>query len=52
MDDPDYAELGYPETEAYETVLGADMDMIARIWAGGPVWSILEDMVVAAKLLP
>lgn len=47
MPDPDYASLGYAETEYWETLGDATIELIASIWAAGPVWSILEEIAVA-----
>jgi hypothetical protein len=42
---PDYEAMGYPETAVYVDLGRIDMNELVGIWAGGPVWSLLEDLV-------
>ncbi len=44
----DYEALGYPETEQWETSGDANQQLVADIWARGPVWSILVELAVVA----
>jgi hypothetical protein len=49
----DYAALGYPETELWETrenYAEDTLQLVVDIWAAGPVWPILTEMVVVAPL--
>lgn len=42
----DYEALGYRETGLWETRKEEAIELVADIWARGPVWSILEEMAV------
>ena len=44
----DYEALGYAETELWETADEETLELVVDLWAAGPVWSILEEMVVVA----